>query len=43
MVTTRDFVEEGLTILRQLIAHPNQHLGQIDLLRGFLGLGGGLG
>ncbi len=31
------------TILRQLIAHPNQHLGQIDLLRGLQGLGGGLG
>ncbi len=31
------------TILRQLIAHPNQHLGQIDLLRGLMGLGGGLG
>ena len=31
------------TILRQLIAHPNQHLGQIDLIRGLLGLGGGLG
>lgn len=31
------------TILRQLAAHPQQHAGQIDLIRGMQGLGGGLG
>lgn len=31
------------TILRQLIAHANQHLGEINYLRGLMGLGGGLG
>ena len=31
------------TILRQLIAHSNQHLGDISYLRGLMGLPGALG
>ncbi len=31
------------TILRQIIAHSHQHLGQIDYIRGLLGLPGALG
>ncbi|MBI2887839.1 MAG: DinB family protein [Chloroflexi bacterium] len=31
------------TILRQLSAHANQHLGEINYLRGLMGLGGALG
>jgi hypothetical protein len=31
------------TILRQLVAHSNQHLGEINYLRGLMGLPGALG
>ncbi len=31
------------TILRQLIAHSNQHLGEINYIRGLMGLEGSLG
>ncbi len=31
------------TILRQLIAHSNQHLGEINYIRGLMGLEGALG